>query len=210
MSRHCNQHGWRSAPSSRANWTTVMVQSFCPVPQSPRWFVVAGMDSDDTEDEGAGESPSVSQADRQTVVEAFRSMDDRHRRDLKIADAPVETDQTGWGKKTGWIEHLQGSNKRHLAHAARLPSKDEPVLTQVGALVEDCVAGLSTLPQELRRWLRSVKMSETDTRPMGRLQNKDGQKRYATYVKRLVCCSLRVLESVDATCVANSQGEGGD
>jgi hypothetical protein len=50
---------------------------------------------------------------------------------------------------------LQGSNKRHLAHAARLPSKDEPVLKQVcdlvEALVEDCVAGLSTLPQELRR-----------------------------------------------------------
>jgi hypothetical protein len=74
---------------------------------------------------------------------------------------------------------LQGSNKRYLAHAPRLLSKDEPVLKQVGdlveAFVEDCVAGLSTLPQELRRWFRSMKISETDPRPVGRLQNKDSQ-----------------------------------
>ena len=116
----------------------------------------------------------------------------------------------------GWIEHLQGSNKRHLAHAARLPSKDEPDLKQIGGLVETlvehCVEGLSTLPQELRRWLRSVKMSETDQRPMARLQNKDSQQRYATYVKRLVCYSLRVLRSVDglqqACQQSNSQDNG--
>jgi hypothetical protein len=201
MSRHCNQHGWRSTPGSRANWKTVMVQSFCPASQSPRWFVVAGIGSDDTGDEDAGEDPSVSQADQQTVVEAFRAMDDRHRRELEIIDAPVETDQTGWWKKTGWIEHLQGSNKRHLAHAARLPTKDEPVLKQIGSLVdllvEKCVAGLSTLPQEVRRWLKSVKMSETDQRPMARLQNRESQARYSGYVKRLVCYSLRVLQSVD-------------
>jgi hypothetical protein len=191
-----------------------MVQSFCPASQSPRWFVVTGVESDDTGDEGANEDPPVSQVDRQNVLQTFRAMDDRHRQELEIVNAPMETDQTGWWKKTGWIEHLQGSNKRYLAHAARLPSKDEPVLKQVGALVEalveDCVAGLSTLPQELRRWLRSVKMSEADPRPMGRLQNKDSQKRYAAYAKRLVCYSLRVLESVDGLGVVSSEGEGGD
>lgn len=138
-------------------------------------------------------------------------MDDKQRRELDVVDAPVKTDQTGWWKKTGWIEHLQGSNKRHLAHAARLPSKDEPVLKQIGSLinllVEQCVGGLSTLPQELRRWLRSVKMSETDQRPIGRLQNKESQARYAGYAKRLVCYSLRVLQSVDGLDVAGMDGE---
>jgi hypothetical protein len=37
--------------------------------------------------------------------------------------------------------------------------------------VERAVKGLHTLPQELRRWLRSAKQSEVDPRPMGRLQN---------------------------------------
>jgi hypothetical protein len=109
---------------------------------------------------------------------------------------------------------LQGSNKRHLAHAARLPSEDEPVLKQIGNLVdlliEQCVEGLSTLPQELRRWLRSVKMSGTDQRSIGHLQNKDSQKRYAAYAKRLVCYSLHVLESVDVLGVVNSPGESVD
>jgi hypothetical protein len=101
MSRHCNQHGWRSTLGSRTNWTTVMVQSFGPVSQSQRWFVVTGADSDDTDHEGAGESPSVSQADRQTVLEVFRTMDESHQRELEVMDTPVETDQMGWWKKTG-------------------------------------------------------------------------------------------------------------
>jgi hypothetical protein len=130
------------------------------------------------------------------------------------ATTPVQLvdHETGWWKETGWIEYFRGSNKRHLTHAARLPSKDEPDLKQVGdlveALVEHCVAGLSTLPQELRRWLKSVKMSETDQRPMGRLQDKDSQKRYAAYAKRLVCYSLGVLQSVDGLAVDSLEGDG--
>ena len=51
-------------------------------------------------------------------------------------------------------------------------------------------------------------MSETDPQPMGRLQNKDSQKRYAAYVKRLVCYSLRVLDSVDAPGAVDLEGDG--
>jgi hypothetical protein len=40
-------------------------------------------------------------------------------------------------------------------------------------LVKKCVAGLSTLDQETRRWLRSAKKSEVDVRPLTRLQNPD-------------------------------------
>ncbi|RYE97104.1 MAG: hypothetical protein EOO77_39665, partial [Oxalobacteraceae bacterium] len=218
LARHCNEHGWKSDVGEREHWFPVTVQSFCPVSQSPRWFVVKGSNEEDTGGEEDDSPVPVDHTRRQAVLQGFRALDDRYRQEQEVVDAPRETDQTGWWKKTGWIEHLQGSNKRHLAHAARLPSKDEPVLKQVGdlveALVEDCVAGLSTLPQELRRWLRSVKMSETDPRPMGRLQNKDSQKRYAAYVKRLVCYSLRVLDSVDAPGAVDlggdSEGEGAD
>jgi hypothetical protein len=214
LARHCNEHGWRSDVGDREHLFRVTVQSFCPASHSPQWFVVKGDREDGTDGEEDDSTMSNDQAHSQTILQGFRTSDDRYRQEQEVVDAPMETDQTGWWKKTGWIEHLQGSNKRHLAHAARLPSKDEPVLKQVGALVEtlveDCVAGLSTLPQELRRWLRSVKMSEIDPRPMVRLQNKDSQKRYAAYAKRLVCYSLRVLESVDTLGAVNSQGESGD
>jgi hypothetical protein len=214
LARHCNEHGRRSDVGDREHWFGVTVQSFCPASQSPRWFIVKENHDDDTEGEEDDSAMPVSQVHRQTILQGFRILDDRYREEQEVVDAPMETDQTGWWKKTGWMEHLQGSNKRHLAHAARLLSKDEPILQQVGALVEalveDSVAGLSTLPQELRRWLRSVKMSETDPRPMGRLQNKDSQKRYAGYAKRLICYSLRVLESTDAVDVADPRSESAD
>jgi hypothetical protein len=38
-------------------------------------------------------------------------------------------------------------------------------------LIEKSVRGLSTLLQETRRWLRSVKQAEVDPRPLARLQN---------------------------------------
>jgi hypothetical protein len=218
VARHCNEHGWKSDFGDREHWDSVVVQSFCPASNSPRWFVVKGSGNggtdDEENDERDDEQTTVGQADRQTILQGFHAMDEQHRQELDMVEAPVETDQTGWWKKTGWIEHLQGSNKRHLAHAARLPSKDEPVLKQIGnlvdLLVEQCVEGLSTLPQELRRWLKSVKMSETDQRPMGRLQNKDSQARYAGYAKRLVCYSLRVLQSVDGLDVVDLEDEGED
>jgi hypothetical protein len=56
----------------------------------------------------------------------------------------------------------------------------------VEAPVKDCVKRLLTLLQELRRWLGSATMSETNPRPLARLPNKDIQKRYAAYIKIMV------------------------
>jgi hypothetical protein len=97
------------------------------------------------------------------------------------------------------VTHLRKSNLKHLAYAARLPGKDEPelkvVADSVDEVIEDCVKGLASLPQEIRRWLKSAKMEEVDQRPIGRLQNQNSQDRYANYWKRLICYSLRVAQS---------------
>ncbi|KAK3045835.1 hypothetical protein LTR09_012629 [Extremus antarcticus] len=63
------------------------------------------------------------------------------------------------------------------------------------------------LPQELRRWLKSVRIGEVDQRPMGRLQNESSQSVYATYWVRLICYCLRVLQSDDAQ---QTDSAGGD
>jgi hypothetical protein len=65
------------------------------------------------------------------------------------------------------------------------------------ALIEKCVVGLSSLDNETRRWLRSAKHSEIDQRPLARLQNAESQQTYATYIARLLCYSLRVLQSCE-------------
>jgi hypothetical protein len=79
----------------------------------------------------------------------------------------AKTDKTGWFKRTGWLEHLEGRNLVHLAHQARLTDQGEVKLKLVAQLterlVERSVKGLSTLAQEARRWLRSAQQHEVDS-----------------------------------------------
>jgi hypothetical protein len=65
------------------------------------------------------------------------------------------------------------------------------------ALLERCVAGLSSLDNKTRRWLRSAKHSEIDQRLLARLQNTESQQIYAVYMVQLLCYSLRVLQSCE-------------
>jgi hypothetical protein len=77
-------------------------------------------------------------------------------------------------------------------------------------LVERSVKGLDTLPQEIRRWLRSAKQSEIDPRPLARLQNPENQTVYASYVVRFVCFYLRVLTDEEQRTVRSTQQQDVD
>jgi hypothetical protein len=95
---------------------------------------------------------------------------------LELADAEtIKTNHTLWFKKTSWAEHIVGYTLKHLSQASRLPDRDEQTLHEAvklnSALIEKCVAGLSTLDNETRRWLKSAKHSEINQRPLVRLQN---------------------------------------
>ncbi|KAH6619076.1 hypothetical protein C7974DRAFT_342236, partial [Boeremia exigua] len=109
----------------------------------------------------------------------------------------AKTDKTGWFKRTGWLEFLKGRNLVHLAHQARLPDRNEVKLQAAAQLteqlIEKCVRGLATLPQETRRWLRSARQTDIDQRPLARLQNPESQATYAGYMVRFVCFYLRII-----------------
>lgn len=198
IAQHCNRHGWKSMPGEREHWADVWVQSFCLTPGKQRWFIVT-VDSDPAA-KVATSLPEDVQAQKEAISRDAGELRAERKLQLEVLDAEIaKTDQTGWWKRTDWVTHLGESNLRHLAHAARLPGKDEPALQKVAdavdQMVEDCVKGLASLPQEIRRWLKSAKMEEVDQRPMGRLQNQDSQDRYVNYWKRLICYSLRVAQS---------------
>ncbi len=65
----------------------------------------------------------------------------------------------------------------------------------VDTLVDRAVAGVETLPHELRRWLKSPKAGEAGPKPLQRLQNKTSQTRYAGVWKQLLCYNVRLLRS---------------
>jgi hypothetical protein len=152
--QHCNGHGWRSSHDEKEHWTRVWVQSFCSKSGKQRWFVVRAEGSETPAD--AEPMPDDMLAKKKAIVEEFGKMRAERKLQMEIMDAKIaQTDQTGWWKRTDWVTHLGGSNLRHLAHAARLPDKDEPwlkvVADSVDEMIEECVKGLASLPQEIRR-----------------------------------------------------------
>lgn len=155
----------------------------------------------------------------QQVLEQWDRHLEKREEAMQLAEAVVvKTDHTLWFKSNKWPQHLAESNLRHLSRACRLPGRDEETLKdvpeKVEALIEECVKGLPRLGHVIIRWLRSAKSSEPDVLPLARLQNEDSQKRYAGYMTRFICYTLRVWKSCEKVGGAGSRcesfDEGGD
>lgn len=202
IAQHCNQvHDWTSSIDDREHWKRVLVQSFCSTSGKQRYFIVCTKEQREAERQDTLSNDD--QKDVDIIMQDFDRLESQRQKALETLDEEMaQTDQTGWWKKTGWVEHLKGSTLRHLSHAARLPEKQDTTLVRARQLVEMCVEqsvkGLMILPHELRRWLKSVRITEVEQRPMGRLQNESSQNTYALYAVRLICYCLRVLRSEDS------------
>ncbi|KAG5995017.1 hypothetical protein E4U52_000484 [Claviceps spartinae] len=150
IARHCRTHGWRSTPDDREYWTDIWVQSFCLTPGKQRCFPVYV-------DEGPPPPDECRSAEIQAILDEVkleyavyqakkeREEDERNARMYPMRNTPL-TDleitliyQSYWLERTGWVLHLWESNLAHLAHAARLPGKDEPELEVIADAIEDCV-----------------------------------------------------------------------
>lgn len=187
--RHCNQaHNWRSTAQERTHWIIVKAQTFFTAGGLQRYFAV--LVETEREEEGNDE------VDR--LLSEWQTAKRMHEEELRtIEGETAKADRTGWFNRTGWPEHLAGSNYKHLSHATRLPDRDEERLQKavkaVEVMMERGITGLSTLPHETRRWLKSPKPEEPHLKPMARLQERESQARYTRCWKRFVCYCLRVV-----------------
>jgi superfamily II DNA helicase RecQ len=195
--RHCNKvHDWRATAGERQYWTSVKAQTFFTARASRRYFAVRVAD-EETSSSSTGPSDDV-----KDTLAWWKGLQLKHEEaQSRMERETAKTDRTGWFNMTGWPQHLAGSNLKHLAHASRLPDRDEARLQKaakaVDAMVERCVGGLSTLARHTRRWLRSARRVEPDGKVMARLQNPASQARYARYWKRFICYCLRVADGDD-------------
>ena len=210
---HCNKvHGWKSTPQQRTHWRETWVQTFFGAGRE-RYFTVS-YDGPSSPRKRGGRFVNVDPKDERfgSILEEWDRDLAKRKEALEVADKEVaKTDHTLWFKRNEWPEHLASCNLRHLSRITRLPDKDERVLQRAvelnAALIETCVEGLRSLDQETRRWLRSAKLSEIDQRPLARLQNAESQQTYGRYYSRLLCYSLRVL---DSTVEEERRGDGTD
>ena len=211
--KHCyKEHAWKSNVDDPEHWHAVYVQTMFQSKAHRRYFVV---DYHDESVREAEQSKDGMSSQSQQVIEDWDRRLEQQEEAMQVAEATMaKTDHTLWFKRNKWPQHLAKSNLRHLSRACRLPGRDEGTLEDVPkraeGLVEECVKGLPTLGHVIRRWLRSAKASEPDARPMARLQNEDSQKRYAGYMTRFVCYTLRVWESCEATGLRSGEEEDGE
>ncbi|KAH5441620.1 hypothetical protein HBI60_255780 [Parastagonospora nodorum] len=203
IAQHCNkEHQWRSSPAAREHWQGVKVQTLFRTSGYQRYFTVATPSSGTLDPDYTGTVENVSlNPETTTILAEYWNAQQQRLNAYNIAEAIIpRTDRTGWFTRNGWQEHLGKHNLKQLYWASRLPDRYDTLLQQavrvVDLAMEQGVAGLSTLPLETCRWLRSPKKTEIETRPMGRLQNKASQQRYTGYLKRFTCYCLRVAQAI--------------
>ncbi|TLD04190.1 hypothetical protein E2P81_ATG10544, partial [Venturia nashicola] len=194
---HCNRkHEWKSSAEQRENWHTVWVQTFFRSAGLQKYFTVLYSEEDDVErdtnkaeaaltvmaEDRATGTDTTDEAEVSAITADWKRQDEKLKEELEVAGR-------------------EGCTLKHLSQASRLPDRDEQTLLAAvklnGTLIEKCVGGLGSLDNETRRWLRSAKHSEIDQRPLARLQNSESQQTYAVYMARLLCYSLRVLQSCE-------------
>ncbi|PVH90514.1 hypothetical protein DM02DRAFT_734545 [Periconia macrospinosa] len=153
--KHCKkEHGLQWVGDTGDLYTNVNVQTFFRTGGLQRYFVVRAPDND-----GNHSTPAEVRDEVDRLLVSWRETKRVEEEKAQIMDAEAaKQDKTGWFSRTGWLEHLAKRNYMHLAHAAAMPTRDEPKLKQarrlVELLVERSVTGLSTLARETRRWLR--------------------------------------------------------
>ena len=125
--------------NDREHWREVFVQTFFSSSGKQRYFTVRVSDPGDGMPR-RDPVPGHIQSEVDGILEEFGQLEAQHQKDLEVLDEGMaHTDQTGWWKKTGWVEHLKGSNLKHLARATRLPDRQEPTLRRARELVETLI-----------------------------------------------------------------------
>jgi len=167
---HANrQHQWRKTQLQPEFWRPVTAQTFFLGGGYTKYFTVQPEVNDQVKPpartRGNGypatpaSQPSLSieaQQDLERIKDEWSAARQKHQETLERLDTEImKQDRTGWFNRTGWVKHLAERNLKHLAHASRLPDRDEQVLLEavrvLDLLMTRAVAGLLTLDLELRR-----------------------------------------------------------
>lgn len=148
-------------------WKPVKVQTFFRETKYQRYFIVQEQQQEQQHrrQETAEQNQAVSYQQRLAYLSCeCDTIERKNREDIeRIAEEADAKDRTGWFKRTQWDEHLQAyPDWQLLSYVIRLPTAEEPQLQRVvqlvEGLVEEAVQGLSTLPRDTLRWLRSAKL----------------------------------------------------
>ncbi|KAK4903970.1 hypothetical protein LTR49_026495 [Elasticomyces elasticus] len=168
---------------------------------SPRYFTVDQEEQHSPTDKGETPAAASIRASDGRFADIIGKWDhdlDKHQKGLELADAETaKTDHTLWFKRNGWPEHVAKCNLQHLSRISRLPDQEERLLQRVVELNTTLIDGACCSHYSTGRpdGGCGAQSCPSRIRPLARLQNASSQQKYATYMARFVCYSLRVLQS---------------
>lgn len=148
--------GWRVTKVDRTYWNHVMVQTFFEG-SNLRYFIVQvesdNEGSDKTVDSTPDSPASINEVDGDVKKKFLQEMKAGREKDVeakKILDSKMEKmDNTGWWNHTKWPQHFGDRHLGNIAHASRLPDRQERELLEakriVISMIKRAVDGLSLL-----------------------------------------------------------------
>jgi hypothetical protein len=178
MQKHCKIHGWFYSKTDPIHWKKVKVQTFFGV-GFQRYFTVASEDCQEEDVSAPDSTASVNEAEDE-LKEFLQEMKVGREKDAerkKILDSAMEKmDNTGWWNHTRWLDHFGDRHLGNIAHASRLPDREERELLDgeqiIISMIKSAVDGLSLLHDDTPNWLRTANSTSlVENRPMVRLQN---------------------------------------
>jgi len=149
---HCyQQHKLSWQGDTERLFKRVKVQTFFNTGGLRRYFIVQVP-------EYRASGPPVTEeakAEVDMLLREWKGTLERHEAEMHVMEAEVaKTDKTGWFTRTGWLQHFKKRDLKLLAHAVRLPGRDERKLKLaahlVEVLIERSVARLSRLGRKTR------------------------------------------------------------
>lgn len=206
---HCNkEHKWRHSVDVPVYWTKVYVQSFFEGFYQ-KYFIVQRESPlppsqvDLTEED---------EDDKAQLLREFKEAREKHAEAQAVVEKEMEkSDHTGWWNLVRWRDHFAECNIKRIAHASRIPDRQDELLKHAASIVDlmikGAVKGLASLHDDTPFWLRTANSTNTvQNRPMVRLQNEESLDRYVGYWKRFMLYVLRVWEAME---LEDDDNEGG-
>ncbi|PWI64632.1 hypothetical protein PCL_09489 [Purpureocillium lilacinum] len=203
MQRHCRKaHGWRnswtrggdvkrrSKQTREVPWTTgVRCQRFFRSRAASVWFEVCG----EVGNQGQQPGPVVDMMQHVQQIHRGQAKKFNTRREEKVKVANDKTEPSAWLDRTGWAQHLEGSDKPRLRETMRPIQADEPVLQTMWdslSRVIDQARSMATSTKVGAPALFEVQRKQIHIKPSRPFDNRmedDSWARYKDAWRKLLC-----------------------
>lgn len=205
MRTHGKQfHRFTPDEQHRKPWKHVMAQTFFISKSQLKWFAVdAPRPTNAASTHRQTSEPLPANLTEQQLIIAQREIANwtrLRRQQVNAADTVTgevnKEDYSVWIRKMGWKDRFADCVMPQVHACIALPADNEEQLLRAVAILKiiiaDSITILAQLPQDHKRWLKSAKSTQPDSKPFEKLLTSSSMDRYSAYFCKFICFVLRL------------------